>query len=327
MLRLSLLLGLLLQAAPRHWLLRRIAGHGPQSAGARFVAYFSGRVALDALAALPRFRRRVVLLPAYLCNVVAMAFTRQGWRVVGYEVDANFMPDEQALVRACAAECADLLLLAPLYGSEGGLAAWLAAPGRALRERLGVCLVLDLCQDAARLAPLTWRGDSLGTDWAVVTSFNDKSFPGVMGAALWTDLDLHEPPGPKTWHAMQLAARAGARLLPRRHAAEAGFEHSAARRFPYAFDVAGASRLQLALGAIGLHCLPRWMARRRAAVARGELRPLALPYSDTAPFLVVVGDDDPGCHRAKRPYALVDDARRSLRAGLQVRHNKGFDDR
>ena len=68
------------------------------------------------------------------------------------------------------------------------------------------------------------------------------------------------------------------------------------------------------------------MARRRAASARGELRPLALPYSDTAPF-VVVGDDDPGCHRAKRPYALVDDARRSLRAGLQVRHNKGFDDR
>jgi len=94
----------------------------------------------------------------------------------------------------------------------------------------------------------------------------------------------------------------------------------------YAFDVGGASDLQLALGLIGLHWLPRWVARRRAAVRRREVRPLPLPFSNGAPF-VLAAPDDPGLHRAKRPYARSDDASQSLRPGLSIRHNKGFDDR
>ncbi len=324
MLRSSLLLGLLMQALPRATLEARLAPHGPRgAAGARCRPFFSGRVALAALAALPRFGRRVVLLPEYLCNVVPLAFERAGWRVEGFAVDERFEPDPRALAARAESSGADLLLLAPLYGADGGVGWWAGAEGRALRQRLGLTLVLDLCQDAARPALL---GDP-GEQWAVLTSFNDKSFPGAMGAVLWTDLDLPPPPLPPARAALLIVLWVLRRLLRRERAGvERGYEFSHAARFPWGFDTAGATRLQLALGAVGLARLPRWQARRQAAVAAGRVKPLPLPYAGSAPF-VVAAAGDPGEHRSKRPYAMAHDAARSLCPLLQVRHNKGFDDR
>ncbi len=326
MLRTSLLSGLLLQAAPRRWLLARLARAWPAPPpGTRFGAYFSGRAALFAIARSPAFTRRVALLPAYLCNVVPLAFERAGWQVHGYEVDERFMPDASGL-RALAEACgADLLLLAPLYGSDGGMAHWLGDDAAAWRSRRGVALVFDLCQDAALLQQLL---RSPGPRWAAVLSFNDKSFPGVMGACAWGDLPLESPPPPGWRERWLLAAWALRKCLPARRsdASTPAFDHSTAARFPYGFDPLGASALQLALGLVGLARLPRWVARRRDAVARGDVHPLPLPFSTGAPF-VVVDAADPARHRRKRPYALAHDANASLRPQLVVRHNKGFDDR
>lgn len=321
MLRSSLLLGLLMQTLPRATLQQRLAAFGPAGAACR--AFFSGRVALAAIAALPRFTRRVVLLPEYLCNVVPLAFERGGWRVHGYAVDERFEPDPAALAARAADVGADLLLLAPLYGADGGMTWWLGDEGRAARERLGLALVLDLCQDAGALARLP---PGLGREWAALVSFNDKSFPGAMGALAWSDLDLPAPPPPGPAAALQMAARVLRRLLLRRAAGdERGFEFSYASRFPYAFGVAGPTRLQMALGLVGLQRLSRWQDLRRAAVAAGRVRPLDLPHAATAPF-VVAAPGDPGRHRIKRPYATAHDAAQSLRPRLVVRHNKGFDD-
>lgn len=324
MLRSSLLLGLLLQALPRERLQTRLARRLPPAlAGARCLAYFSGRVALSALAGLPRFGRKTVLMPEYLCNVVPLAFQRAGWRIHGYPVDQHFEPDAPSLAVRAEAVGADLLLLAPLYGAEGGVGWWLGPDGRAARERLGLALVLDCCQDAAALLALR----DPGRDWAALTSFNDKSFPGAMGALLCTDLALSPPPAPPARASLLLALWVLRRLLiGRRGGEERGFEFSHASRFPYAFDVDGPTRLQLALGELGLARLPRWQARRRAAVEQGRVRPLATPGAATAPF-VAVAPGDPGWHRLKRPYALAEDASRSLRPRLVVRHNKGFEDR
>lgn len=323
---LSLLGGLILQALPRQLLLQGLARRGPQGVrGACPAVFFSGRVALAALAGHASFTRRVALVPSYLCNVVPMAFERAGWRCVGYGVDEQFVPDSGALRRLAETEGADLLLLAPLYGSEGGLADWLADEAHAWRERHGVALVLDLCQDAARLSALLRPP---GRRWAAVLSFNDKSFPGVMGACVWTDLDLPSPGAPP-WRQRSLLMAWALRkvMLPARRANDGeAFEHSRAERFPYAFEPRGASSLQLALGAIGLHSMPSWMARRRAAWARGEVRALTLPFAATAPFVVALPGDR-GVHRRKRPYATADDPARSLRPELTLLHNKGFDDR
>lgn len=322
--RTSLLLGLAQQVLPRRHLVERIARQGPRPEGWRCVPFFSGRTALAALAALPVFERRVALLPAYLCNVVPLAFERAGWRWIGYEVDERFEPDPQALCALAAAEGASLLLLAPLYGAEGGLAWWCGAQGRAARARLGLVLVVDVCQDAGRLR----HAAAAGARAAVVTSFNDKSFPGVMGAAVWSDLPLPVPASPDARAALLLAAWALRKLVPGRRPSteEGGFEFSRAERFPYGFAPLGATRLQLALGALGLERLGEWAARRRNAVRLGDVKPLPLPYADTAPF-VVAAADDPGRHRAKRPYATADNPERSLRPALVVRHHKGFDDR
>jgi hypothetical protein len=322
----SLLAALLLQAAPRRWLLARLRQSWPTApAGARCVAWFSGRVALAQLARHPSFTRRVALLPAYLCNVVPMAFERAGWRVCTYAVDDRFVPDPQALRELAEKEGAELLLLAPLYGSEGGLAYWLGAQACAWRATAGVTLVLDLCQDAARLQQLPHPP---ARRWAAVLSFNDKSFPGVMGACLWTDLDLDSPPPPRWWRRLLLVGWALSKSLAgrRRNAGEEAFEHSRGERFPYAFDETGASALQLAFGLVGMARLPRWVAARRAAVERGDVRPLPLPFSAGAPF-VVAAADDPARHRRKRPYATAHDPQASLLPQLVVVHNKGFDDR
>ncbi len=321
MLRSSLLLGLLLQALPRKTLQARLAGFGPQGVYCR--PFFSGRVALASIAALPRFSRRVALLPEYLCNVVPLAFERSGWSVHGYAVDERFEPDAPAIAARAAELGADLLLLAPLYGADGGLAWWLGDEGRTARGRLGLALVLDLCQDAGALARLP---AVLGGDWAALVSFNDKSFPGAMGALTWTDLDLPPPLLPGVGAALQMVARVLRRLLlPHRPDDERGFEFSNASRFPYAFGTTGPTRLQMALGWVGLSWLPRWQDRRRAAVAAGLVRPVDLPHATAAPF-VAVATGDPGRHRIKRPYATAHDAARSLRPHLVVRHNKGFDD-
>jgi hypothetical protein len=117
-------------------------------------------------------------------------------------------------------------------------------------------------------------------------------------------------------------------LAPRRPAmrAAAGFEYSQAAHFPHDFAIAGASRLQLALGLLGLRCLPLWQRRRRAAARRGQVKPTGPSLGSTSPF-VLVAADDPGLHRRKPPYAQADAPLHSLRPGLLVRHNKGFDDR
>lgn len=321
MLHASLLGALWQQALPRRALLARIARHGPAGLACR--PFFSGRVALAALAALPRFTRRRALVPAYLCNVVALAFERQGFSVHGYDVDPRFEPDAEGLARQAAALGADVLVLAPLYGAEGGLRWWLGPAGRAARAAQGLALVLDLCQDAGRLQGLP----ETGPDCAVLTSFNDKAFPGAMGAVAWSDLPLPEPPAPGWRASALLNAWVVRRLLGRRPVPQAeGFDWSRAERFPYGFDTPGATRLQLALGARGLDALPRWQARRRAALQAGRVRALDLPHSATAPF-VVAAEGDPGLHRAKRPYAKASDPLASLRPALVVRHNKGFEDR
>jgi hypothetical protein len=323
---LSMVLGLLLQFAPRRWLQEQLDHRWPgRPATARCVPFFSGRVALHAIASGVPAARRVALLPAYLCNVVHLAFERAGWRIVTYDVDDAFVPDPRRLEAALREHGAALLLLAPLYGSDGGMPWWLRGPGRALREATGLTLVLDLCQDAALLREVP---PDPGARWAVVLSFNDKSMPGVMGAAVWTDLPLDEPLPPGRRHAGLLALWALRKTMPRRRAAaeEAALEFSRAQRFPYDFAIGGAARLQLALGLVGMALLPRWQARRRAAVERGEITPLPLPHAATAPFVVCPHAPSAG-HRAKRPYARHDDPLASLKPALRIHHNKGFDDR
>jgi hypothetical protein len=318
--------GGLLALGPRSALLRRLAAHGPQGEGWRCTAHFSGRTALAAVARALNPRRRVVLVPAYLCNVVAMAFEREGWRVINYEVDERFAPSAEALWEKARAESASALLLAPLYGSDGGLREWVSATASARRRAVDLSLVLDLCQDAGWL-----RAVPSGLhDCAVVTSFNDKSFPGAMGAAVWSDLPLTEaPPLP-----VGLAARLAwwrlrvwlSGLRPRAGPAGEGFEFSRAVAFPYDFALRGASRWQIALGVLGLVSLPRWQARRLAAQLDGRVHAVEPSAGSSSPF-VLVADDDPGRHRTKLPYAMVGDPTRSLRPDLRVRHNKGFADR
>lgn len=336
--------GLMALRTDRTGLLERLADLGPRG-GARWrcTAHFSGRTALAAVARalVASGRPRVALLPAYLCNVVEMAFVREGFEVRHYEVDEAFHPDTAALMRVAAEQDAGVLLLAPLYGSDGGLAAWTSEVAADLRRERGLALVLDLCQDAGWLQALT----APLTDAAVVVSFNDKSFPGAMGAAVWSDLAVHEPPEPARrigralvrWR-LRVFAAACWRRLKRCRAAAAGraagydemvpaaFEFSRATAFPHAFDVEGATRWQIALGIVGLVRLPQWQARRAAALQRGTVRAAGPSAGSTSPF-VLVRDDDPGSHRAKPPYACAGDARASLRPTIRVRHNKGFDDR
>ncbi len=104
------------------------------------------------------------------------------------------------------------------------------------------------------------------------------------------------------------------------------YEYSQATHFPHAFDITGATRWQLALGLLGLRGLARWQQRRREAVQRGRVKPVGPSVGSSSPY-VLVGADDPGLQRRKPPYALAGAPAQSLLPALQVRHNKGFDDR
>ena len=292
----------------------------------------SGRVALMLVArsVAQRTSRRVALVPDYICNVVHTAVDRAGFRAEPYPTDRTCEPDDAWLQARLAGDDVALLVTASVFGSSAWLDRLAGAEVRALIQRTGVHVVVDACQDISLLDHLP---DGYGDSLSAIVSFNNKSVPGLMGGAAVTGLPL--PAGlpqsltaaQRSFFRRQLLAHVRARLAGRGLSRSAGeseaFEYSSCKRFPYAFDTAGISKLQVLMALVGLDNLPAFGAAKRELFETcGDA--VVAPRLKTAAYVLVSDASVMPHRRRKRPYAAPDAPGSSLRPGQTILHNKGF---
>lgn len=333
---LQFLLGAVLCCVPMPVLRRAFAV--PGAPRPRF--YFSGRVAIFRIAETLRRRSRLAILPEYICNVVHRAFLEAGFEVATYRLDSLLEPDLDDIRNLVGhADGPTVLCLAPLLGADGGQTWIMSSEGRQWRVDHGVSLVLDCCQDISRLFLEDFSGER---DYAVVGSFNDKSFPGVMGAVAITDMadpgyrraTLVERAG--IWwlllaKLMRAAGRPVKRFLSppasghgqRRFDDASGvFEYSFCTVFPFTLNHSGATKLQIGVGVAGRLFSGAYRGRKSRYLGQNMVDPLPTPHFNTSPYVLV--PSPPHRLKAKPPYAIHGAPARSLRPALQACHFKGF---
>ncbi|MCB5187693.1 hypothetical protein LG200_06695 [Methylobacillus caricis] len=303
--------------------------------------YFSGRVAIYKVADYLIKTSRVALLPDYICNVVYKAFEAAGFEIVTYATSDVYEPDWGEVSRLGQENTGAVLLLASIYGSEFGRNWILSQNGYHWREENKISVVFDLCQDITQINSLSSH-EYIGSNYAIVGSFNDKSFPGVMGGVVVTDIPDEEYAAPSFLDCCRVLSlfvqkllkldrmRAIARfflvsVLSSKPKIKNIYDYSYCNYFPYDFQHSGATKLQIAMAAAGVNFLEKYSDRKKEYLLLNRIKPLKTPYYLTAPF-VMVQPDDPGINKDKPPYAVNRNPFVSLKSEIKVKHFKGFDD-
>ena len=88
-----------------------------------FLPTFSGRVALRQVTEVVKGcgKGNGVLIPRYVCNVVPLAVESGGLVPIFYETDNEFRPDPEEILCHIKKNNIGMLILVPLYGSDGGI--------------------------------------------------------------------------------------------------------------------------------------------------------------------------------------------------------------
>lgn len=323
--------GLILFAFPRRWL----ESFFPSGKHRRF--YFSGRVAIYRTALSLKETISRVVLPDYVCNVLCRAFVEAGIEITQYKTSELNEPDTNDIVRIIeTCERPVLLCLAPIFGADGG-ERWVTKDGiRDWRKKNGVLLLFDACQDITRM-----RSSRLAQEinCIVVSSFNDKSFPGLMGSIAIGDIEDTNYSRPSTRECVRMLKlflyrmagsihahlRRAIRLRRSEGEQKTMYDHSFCADYPYDFGHSGATKLQVSIAAAGLLFRRHYIWRKKMYLRRNLVRPVKTPYWLTAPYLYAM-DTSPMVMKAKRPYSVHADSKSSLRPNARALHFKGFED-
>jgi len=271
-----------------------------------------------------------VLVPSNTCNVVGDAFRAAGCAVRTYATSSSGDPDWDRVDALVQQHEAPLLVLCSMFGAHPWSSDRCARLRRA-RSRLRI--VLDECQSfgirSPRLEP--------GVD-AIVTSFNDKALPGLMGGAVVTrTLDLGPilasvPRERRMRTGFSLVASATLRLRrrlswSRGRAGGVTYEYSTAARLHHDYVP---DRMYGLSAAVALAALDQRHVFERARVERGlALSSVAVgdvlsKASDTpvhVPLTVVSTGSHTGSLLVKRPYGRSVSEPAAATSTLSVRTN------
>ncbi len=335
---LQYLLGCLLSLLPRALVVSafgRALDLNKSPAPVRF--YFSGRVALYRMALACKNDDTIALVPDYICNVVPAAFQAAGIPVISYPTGTLFEPDIQRIQQITSNHTSVLLCLAPVMGADGGQS-WITSPaGRAWRAQNNIKLFMDLSQGISRLKDL--KDPRLGQQFVLLSSFNNKAFPGIMGAVVISDINdrafaaatcseqlaivrylFKVALGPM----IRLIRRPTARIMAQQNN-RATFEYSYCQHFPYTFAHSGATTLQIAVATAGLWFSGYYRWCKKRYVGKGFITPKMTPFYLSSPYVLATA---PTPHlRKKAPYAHHNNPDLSQRPSIPSYHFKGFDDK
>jgi hypothetical protein len=303
--------------------------------GYKFSPRFSGRTALFELASA--FRRctdaPTALYPDYICNIVPRALNEAGWKTEAYPTDERLEADWNELRARLEHGDIGLLVGASVFGSSGLLDDLADPHNLAILRALKIRVIADLAQDVRLVGQLPEQGNDL---ISCVVSFNNKSFPGVMGGGILAQ----SPPAPpdkrmcraqltdlyKVMFGSSILKLRGRATMPSIDEAKRGFDYSYCESFPFRLtDNYRPAKLQLASAMLGLLMLDRYCVAKKALLDRKAH--VETRFAAGAAYLVARDASliEPGRKR-KLPYAIEGDPGASLRPDHAIGHNKGFDD-
>jgi hypothetical protein len=321
----------------------------------RFYPEASGRVALYKLASIlyRKNKRNIALIPDYICNVVPYALEKAGYEVQSYQTGHLFEPSFTEIKETLSEGQISLFLTANVFGSTAFLDGLKSIEIMDIIFQKDVHVVVDLCQD---ISLIKYLPSNYGSNLSSILSFNDKSFLGVMGGGILTQIDLPEsarkvtPMQSLQLHRVLLSKMATClmnklkrypklKTIPR-HIGRGitrqdkngemnlatKYDYSFCRRYPYTLDILAVSKIQLIMAIIGLSNLHLINAKkRRFATECQDI--LKTEYCHTSPYLAITTLAYENLHRKMKPsYALHHFPDLSLRSELAIIHNKGFCD-
>jgi hypothetical protein len=294
--------------------------------------YFSGRVAIYRIALALKNNTKIAIVPKYICNVVHFALLEAGYTLVTYECNEDFEPNIAEIINLGQQFPNSVLCLAPLYGADGG-ESWIASDyGKKWRNDNDIFLIFDICQDYSRFTSNILQNDR---NFAIISSFNNKSFPGLMGASTLSDVN---DGGYKPARALEIfylfiiLIKEFLYFVPRivfkavkSEKKIQKYDYSYCTKFPFDFNHSGAAKIQLAVGLAGKIFLPFYMTRKKVFIKENVLVPKKTPYFMTA-SIVILEVLQPSSMFIKPPYAFHGKPNASDKPNLITGYFRGYQD-
>jgi len=312
------------------WLTRRLSPKGYT-----FFPRFSGRAALFDLASTLR-RETVVpvaLFPEYVCNIVPKALTEAGWIVESYKGNEKLEAEWVYLLDRIKRGDVGLLVGATVFGSSGLLDDLIVQKNLADLKYFGVRVIVDLAQDIRLVDKLPEYGNDLISS---IVSFNDKSFPGIMGGGVITNIRLNKVDKLISIKLLYILYKKFIiktmpifikKIVPDNDDKEdLRFEYSFCDHFPFRLsDNYRMTKLQFACAIQGIFQLKKYEKYKRYFLNQNIH--LETRFASSAAYLIVNGDDGLDKNRKRKAsYAVEHDMKISVRPTDFILHNKGFDD-
>jgi hypothetical protein len=302
------------------------------------VFYFSGRVALKKIGEHLSDHRNTIIIPEYICNVVGRAFLFSKYNIITYKCNENFELNLNEIKMLGSQKPGSILLLAPIAGAECGQAWITSEEGRNWRKENDLFLIFDFCQDFSRMYSDDFCGE---VNFALLSSFNNKSFAGVMGAVIFSDAICVHPKKARfidcqiVWKALffnflslfrfyllhQYVKKNATNLVG---SSLKVFDYSYCTDPLYSFNHEGIVKIQLSIGAVGKLMLGKYRKKKLSYIKQKLLIPLSSPYCLTSCFIRTKSGGE--VFKIKLPYALDGEPKKSLRPDANLIHFKGFKD-
>ncbi len=307
-----------------------------------FSMQFSGRVAIKKITRSVSKEQMgsYALVPRYICNVVPMAVKEGGLEVIFYDTDNNFMPDQEQLSSLLEGYNIALLVICPLYGSDGGVS-FLNEKSFIKYLNISMTTVLvDTCQNIEYMKELVSCKKWSYERTVYVCSFNNKNIPGVMGGGILSrhsDIYNYETDG-QTYPPFKIfiyglykyiliplkTILLGTRKKNLHSSTKVNFEFTVAKNFPYQLIDFQLSKLQIAFALLGIKKLPSYKKRQASFLKANKGRYLELPHVSTASHLIWIANKPPHGMQFKPSYALHDKKEISEKPELAIISNGGF---
>jgi len=311
-----------------------------------FFPAFSGRVAISKIAEkIKSGDKNIALIPDYICNVVNMALEKSGYEILTYKTDQYFEPIYNNLVEIlCSNDNINLLITANIYGSSAFLEELDSDYFKNIIINKNIHVIVDLCQDITLLNKLP---ENYGSNLSAVISFNDKSFPGVMGGGIITQVDIPESNNNLVFDKIfklyyiffrkQLinvlnnypsAKRAIKYTLITYRENCREFDYSYCKNFPYLITDYNISKIQIILALIGFKNLSTIHDNKKNIIRNYKKDIVKTKHFSTSPYLVISSSNKLILkNKIKKPYAIHNRPYESIHGSMFIIHNKGFYDK
>ena len=307
-----------------------------------FVSYpqFSGRVAIfNVVQSIKNnSRNEIALIPNYICNVVNIAVLKAGYKIETYSLDDYLEPNIEELIKTIEEKKITLLFVANIFGSSA-LIDKIEQNQKltSLLKEKKITLIIDICQDIRLL-------DSLKMKWeipiAVVISFNNKSFPGLMGGSLICNFPV----------ALQTQRMSVKQELivwklfiiseflykkKKENDINENYDFSKCATFPYQISPYIPMKLQMIYAVLGIENLNYYDKQKKKIFDDNNIanKIHKTKFFKTSPFLIFNTDNDADfilyrmkLRKQKNSYSHPENSDESYKPNLIIFNNKGFDD-